>query len=152
MQQLTIHNARIGNVIINILHPEWGEWLMSKDRNGWVITAPQGSRMLNEGEFGDWQVEEEVSLLIQHTAAPSPLLSYDQTGRAKAKELQEMYGMTVQDTGRSDTVIIRHLKDVDGNLWTEIESQLPPPAYYYKFYCTKAARAFTCTPKEDSHD
>lgn len=76
--------------------------------------------------------------------APSPLLDYETEGRAKAKELQDIYEMTPVDEARSDTVVIRQMKDVDGNLWTEIESRLEPPEYYYRFYCTKAVRAFTC--------
>lgn len=81
------------------------------------------------------------------SAAPSPLLSYETEGRLKARELQDVYDMRLVDQGQSDTVIVRHLKDCDGNLWTEIESRLEPPEYYYKFYCTKAVRAFTCITK-----
>jgi hypothetical protein len=82
---------------------------------------------------------------------PPAHLHYSTAGRLKAKELQEMYDMTIVDTGQSDTVIVRHLKDIDGNLWTEIESRLEPPEYYYEFYCTKTARELAEEKKGKCH-
>jgi hypothetical protein len=47
----------VGMRIICIEHPEWGTWVVSKDRNGWVITAfPQGSRMLDIAEAKFWRL------------------------------------------------------------------------------------------------
>lgn len=44
-------HLEVGMRIVNIENPDWGTWLVSQDRNGWVITArPQGSRMLDIDE------------------------------------------------------------------------------------------------------
>lgn len=46
-----VTHLEVGMRIVCISNPEWGTWIVSKDRNGWVITArPQGSRMLHFAE------------------------------------------------------------------------------------------------------
>ena len=50
-EKLSEKNISEGLVIINSSHPEFGNWTVGKDRNGWTIRNHRGSKMLWENEF-----------------------------------------------------------------------------------------------------
>lgn len=55
-ETLTTENVRDGLVVMCIAHPEWGEFVVTHDRNGWIHKNDRGSAMLFECEFRFWNV------------------------------------------------------------------------------------------------
>lgn len=55
---LTIENVRDGLVVMEIAHPEWGEKVVTHDRNGWIQKNDRGTAMLFESEFRFWRLVE----------------------------------------------------------------------------------------------
>ena len=51
LETLTTDNAIENMIIICTNHPEWGTWRLTKDRNGWIKSAPRRSCVIKEGEF-----------------------------------------------------------------------------------------------------
>lgn len=56
LETLTTENAVENLIIISVNNPEWGTWRLSKDRNGWIKSAPRRSTMIDEGEFHFWKI------------------------------------------------------------------------------------------------
>lgn len=55
-------NAYSGANIVSKEHPEWGEFTLNKDRNGWTRTSLSGSSMLDPGEFKFWNLVSPVKV------------------------------------------------------------------------------------------
>lgn len=55
-------NAYSGAKIVSKEHPEWGEFTLNKDRNGWTRTSLSGSSMLDPGEFKFWNLVSPVKV------------------------------------------------------------------------------------------
>lgn len=53
------HQKGIGKAIINIEHPEWGEFIVLKkyDKGIWEIRGRSGERTLNQGELKFWGIK-----------------------------------------------------------------------------------------------
>jgi hypothetical protein len=57
---LTRENVRLGLRVVCIAHPEWGEWVLKRDRNGWIAdkSGGGGGAMLWEREFKFWRLAD----------------------------------------------------------------------------------------------
>lgn len=56
MKNLTLENAKLGLTIRSIENPEWGNFTLSKDENGWIKKGRSGSNHIWEHEFKYWEV------------------------------------------------------------------------------------------------
>lgn len=58
---LTKRNAKVGTAIRCKAHPEWGLFMLMRDRNGWTHRAANGNEaMLDEGEFRFWEIVVDI--------------------------------------------------------------------------------------------
>ena len=58
---LTRRNIKWGLVIRNRVHPGWGTWGVREEYAPgiWEIVGDRGPRVLNEGEFREWEIYPE---------------------------------------------------------------------------------------------
>lgn len=59
---LTSKNVKDGLEIVNWQHPEWGKFVVTHDKNGWIYKNARGSAMLDVNEFFYWDVVGERPL------------------------------------------------------------------------------------------